>query len=472
MSRALIVTRRELVDMLRDWRILFPIIILSGVFPFIANWGAERLLNFVQQYGADIVGERLIPFLLLVVGFFPTSFSLIIALESFAGEKERRSLEPLLNSPLTDLQLYLGKMMASTIAPIFASLVGITVYLVSVFFNVSYVAPPILLILIFLLTSVQAIMMVAAAVVVSSLSTSVRAANLLASFIIVPVAFLLQLEAFLMFWARYNTLWLILIGMVLITIVLVRMGLNAFNREALLGTDIDEIDLGRSIGNIVRRVIARTQDGTRNAWQWYRQEVLAHLPKLLLPALVVLIFIGASLYIGLDYAARFPITADVANLDDWAETFPAIMGEFGLVGISGVGAVIVQNLRVLIVGLLLGIFTLGVAMLLLVMAPFAIIGFVFAQVINLGLDPALVYAAVLPHGVFEIPAVILAGATVLRLGGVLIAPTGRRSLGEVWTETLANVLRMWGVLILPLLIIVAVVEVFITPQIVLAVVGG
>ena len=46
--------------------------------------------------------------LLMVVGFFPISVSLVIALESFVGEKERHSLEPLLSSPLTDAELYLG----------------------------------------------------------------------------------------------------------------------------------------------------------------------------------------------------------------------------------------------------------------------------------------------------------------------------------------------------------------------------
>ncbi|MCZ7671251.1 MAG: hypothetical protein M5U34_31010 [Chloroflexi bacterium] len=39
-------------------------------------------------------------------------FPWIIALEVFVGEKERKSLEPLLATPLTDAQLYLGKMVA------------------------------------------------------------------------------------------------------------------------------------------------------------------------------------------------------------------------------------------------------------------------------------------------------------------------------------------------------------------------
>ncbi|HQA69579.1 MAG TPA: hypothetical protein PK801_14740, partial [Aggregatilineales bacterium] len=40
LSRAWIVTRRELVDMLRDWRITAPVLLLSLITPGLANWGA------------------------------------------------------------------------------------------------------------------------------------------------------------------------------------------------------------------------------------------------------------------------------------------------------------------------------------------------------------------------------------------------------------------------------------------------
>ncbi|MCC5691581.1 hypothetical protein, partial [Klebsiella pneumoniae] len=101
MSNALIITRREVRDSFRDWRIIAPIVILTFMFPFLAQFVAEQLTGFVAGYGAEIIGERTIPFLLMIVGFFPISISLVIALETFVGEKERRSLEPLLSTPLT-----------------------------------------------------------------------------------------------------------------------------------------------------------------------------------------------------------------------------------------------------------------------------------------------------------------------------------------------------------------------------------
>jgi ABC-type Na+ efflux pump permease subunit len=113
LSAALIITRREVRDSLRDWRIVTPIAILTLVFPFLMDFTANLAREFVVRYGGEnaIIAERLNPFLFMIVGFFPITFSLVIALETFVGEKERNSLEPLLATPISDTQLYLGKML-------------------------------------------------------------------------------------------------------------------------------------------------------------------------------------------------------------------------------------------------------------------------------------------------------------------------------------------------------------------------
>ncbi len=131
MSNALIITRREVRDSFRDWRIIGPIVTLTFLFPYLAQFVAGRFSDFVSGYGAEIIGERTIPFLLMIVGFFPISISLVIALETFVGEKERRSLEPLLSTPLTNTELYIGKTLAAMIPPLVSSFGGMAVYLSS-----------------------------------------------------------------------------------------------------------------------------------------------------------------------------------------------------------------------------------------------------------------------------------------------------------------------------------------------------
>ena len=132
------IARRELRDTMRDWRIVTPILVLTLVFPWLMNWTALLAVDFVEQRGATVIGERLIPFLLMIVGFFPVTFSLIIGLETFVGEKERRSIEPLLSMPITDLELYLGKMDSATALPLLGGLLGIAVYLAGLYLSIGY----------------------------------------------------------------------------------------------------------------------------------------------------------------------------------------------------------------------------------------------------------------------------------------------------------------------------------------------
>jgi ABC-type Na+ efflux pump permease subunit len=229
--RAWIIARRELRDTLRDWRIVSPIILLTLLFPWLMNWTAQLVIDFVQQRGATVIGERLIPFLLMIVGFFPISFSLVVALETFVGEKERRSIEPLLAMPITDLELYLGKVLSATALPLLGSVLGISVYLAGLYWSIGYTPPLELLVQIFVLNIISALVMVSGAVVVSSQTTSVRAANLLASFIIIPMALLIQGESVVMFWGSFDTLWIIALGLLVVMVILVRMGVKTFNRE-------------------------------------------------------------------------------------------------------------------------------------------------------------------------------------------------------------------------------------------------
>jgi len=190
---AFIITRREVRDQFRDWRIILPILALTIFFPGLMNFTAEKVIGYVQKFDVPLIGDRLIPFLLMIVGFFPISVSLVIALESFVGEKERRSIEPLLSTPLMDWQLYVGKLLAVFIPPLLASYIGIGVYLFAIYHQVGWLPDITLLIQVLALAAVQSMVMVSGAVVISTQTTSTRAANLLASFIVVPMAMLFLL---------------------------------------------------------------------------------------------------------------------------------------------------------------------------------------------------------------------------------------------------------------------------------------
>lgn len=470
LSRALIVTRREVRDIFRDWRIIAPIAILTVIFPSIANWGAGRMVAWMSEYGADLISDRLIPFLLMVVGFFPISFSLIIALESFVGEKERHSLEPLLATPLTDLQLYIGKMLSSTLPPLIGSFLGISVYLVGLFFNIGWIPSAKLLILILILTIMHGLVMVAGAVVVSSQATSVRAANLLASFIILPFAFLVQGEALIMFWANYDVLWWIVLGLGVLGIVLIRMGTQIFNREDMLGEEIDDLNLKGALRDWWKTLLHGDYTGPRRSlWRWYRDEVFRTTWRMRGAVLIILLALVAGWIIGMKYAEIYELPSGLTSSEEWGNRLEIVLHDLGLSGTRGILTFLDHNLRVLVVASILASVTLGVMAPIILMAPMGILGYFGASLGAIGMEPIIFWASVLPHSIVELPAAIIACAAALRLGTSILAPPPGKPVSVAWLGALADATRLWLTLILPLLILAAIVEVLITPQIVLAI---
>ena len=468
---ALIITRREIRDQFRDWRILVPILALTLFFPGLMNFTARETVEFVAKYGAEVIGDRLIPFLLMIVGFFPISVSLVIALESFVGEKERRSIEPLLSTPLTDLQLYLGKLFAVMLPPLLASYLGIGVYLFGVYRQVGWTPEPILLVQVVALTTVQSLLMVSGAVVISSQATSARAANLLASFIIVPTAMLLIGESMIMFWARYHILWWAIFGQVLIAGLLVRTGIAYFNREELLGRELDTLNL-RWGWHVFWNAFTGEAD---SFFDWWRLEIKAVLARLRLPVLLVtLVLIGASL-IGVQQANVFklpPTLIDPQNLEQGFMEGIEGLESLRFFAIRGIRWVWLHNLRVILLATALGLFSFGVVGLLVLMLPFIIIGYFTATAARAGIDPVTFLTAfVLPHGILEIPAIILAGAAIFRLGATLSTPAEGRTLGEALLISLADWVKV-VLVVAPLLLGAAILEVFVTPTVALRIFGG
>ncbi len=469
LAPALVITMREVRDQFRDWRIIFPVAGLTLFFPWLMNFTAAQAVGFVQKYGAPIVAERLIPFLLMIVGFFPLSVSLVIALESFVGEKERLSIEPLLSSPLEDWQLYIGKLLASMVPPLAASYMGIVVYLIGVYYKVGWRPPAILLVEVILLTTMQAIVMVSGAVVISAQTTSVRAANLLASFIIIPVALLIQGEAMIMFWARYSVLWWAIIGEGMVAVMLVRSGVAHFNREELLGRELDTLNIKWGW----RIFIKAFTGNARNLFDWYRREIPQTLRRLLIPMGITALLLIAGVWVGSTQAKVFVLPPGILNLKNLDQGFIQGLEEVRFFSAGGIGMVWLHNLRVIALAFVLGIFTFGVLGALIMMLPMVIIGYFMGNVAKVGLSPALFFTAlVLPHGILEIPALIIIGAAILQLGAVLLAPAEGKTIGEAWLMALADCAKVFFGLVLPLLLAAAALEVLVTPHVAVTLLGS
>lgn len=467
LHNALIVSRREVRDSLRDWRIMVPIFMLTLVFPLLANVMTRIFTGFFEENGAQDLLPALLPLMPMIVGFFPVSISLVIALETFVGEKERRSLEPLLSTPLTNTELYLGKSLAAMLPPLLASYTGIAIYMGTLILGKEQWRPePLLVLQIVMLTTVQALVMVTGAVVVSSQTTSTRAANLLASFIIIPMSILIMLEGTIMVQPhkRY-VLWYIVAGMLVTIVLLVRMGARIFNREELLGRALDQLNLKWAWKVFWAQVRGPVERFT--LWRWYRLSVFPALGRLRAGALIVWITLAGAFvggWIAAD-AYRLPLENVEANdehlLDNLQYWF-----EMGQNNPHLILTAFVHNTRILLAATIFAIFTFGVMALVLVMLPFGVLGFILAQVVHAGLSPLPFLMAIIPHGIAEIPAIVIAGAAAVRLGSIVTHPPDDVTAGEAWLRALGDAFKIGVALVTPLLLIAATLEVLLTPRVI------
>lgn len=473
-----ILMRRELRDTLRDWRMVLPIVLLTLVFPLIMTFTATAAQDFVARYGTPLIGERLIPFLLMIVGFFPISFSLVIALEAFVGERERKSLEPLLATPLTNGQLYLGKMLASIVPALLAAYLGISVYLLGLLIFQDWHPSLTLLVLVVALTTTEAIVMVSGAVVISTQATSVRAANLLASFIIIPMALLVQAESVIMFWAAYDVLWGIVVGLIVVDLILVRMGLSLFNREELLGREIDHLNPKGFIRKI-RSYWASAEPGGLGqrfslirmyrvhipaALRRLRGATLAVMAALIVGTLAAMLVVG-QLKLPPDLLATVRegfthLRADSFSASAFTSILPTANQNLFL-------AILKNNAGSLLLGGLLSMFSfgaLGIVMLLVAVAPIGLL----APIVGMaGLNPlTFLFAFIVPHGILELPAAVIATASAVRIGAALVSRQPKLTVGEGWLLAVIDFVKVFVFVVLPLLAVAALIEAYITPQVV------
>lgn len=459
-----LVARREFQDQFRDWRIVVPMFIMVSLFPFVADNTTHQAVNFMNRFGGGLILDRIIPFAILVIGFFPLSFTLIVALESFVGEKERGTIEPLLSSPLDDGDMYLGKLLVGVVTPLIFSYGSIGLYLLLLTRQPVKFPSLYMMTLILLLTFAHAVLMVSAAIVISVQATTIRAANLLASFVVVPVAFLLQGETVLIFWGNEGVLFFAVIGLTILAGLLIRLGLSHFKREYLLGREIDTLNF-KNMGKVFTQ---RVVGNAHSTWEWYRTEIPAAMRQLRVPLLIVIAvalitILGSYAYIVVEVPHQVAITP--ARIDEIRQNLGKSLNNLGLLRENIPAPILfLSNVRATILFLFAGMISFATFGVVLFMVNMALIGGVLGAASLIHFSPLAVFAvAVLPHGMFELTAVCLATAAVLKLGAVLVTPQPDKSLGEVFLLSLADWFRVFIGLVVPLLAIAAVVEVYITP---------
>jgi ABC-2 type transport system permease protein len=180
------------VLLLKEWResmrnkmvllgvILLPLILVgASVSMIIASQKEEPLAQIV------LFNSALMYFLLL-----PAIIPLAIAVYSIVGEKEQTTLEPLLATPITDIELFLGKALASAIPALIVNWISFGLFLILVRLFVGsallWLLTPPWLASVFGLSPLLALFSVGVTMIVSSRASDARAAYQFSSFAILP----------------------------------------------------------------------------------------------------------------------------------------------------------------------------------------------------------------------------------------------------------------------------------------------
>jgi uncharacterized membrane protein SpoIIM required for sporulation len=282
------------------------------------------------------------------------------------------------------------------------------------------------------------------------------------------MAFLIQGESIVMFWARYHILWWAILGLALIAGLLIRTGIAYFNREEMLGRELDTLNLRWAW----KRLKENFKGSAHSIAGWYLHELPTTLRDMRLPILASAIALGIGWAAGISLARQFQLPTELISFSKLESGFVEGLEVMRFYSPVGVGTVWLHNLRAVMIATLLGVFSFGVLGLIILMLPMTIIGYVAANVALAGSSPLPFLAAlVLPHGIFEIPAIVLAMAAILNLGATLTAPADGKTIGEAWLLAAAKWARMMIAVVLPLFLLAALVEVYITPQVAVLILG-
>jgi len=395
LRRADLVARRDLRDATSELRLILAMVALTLAIPLGSAIGIRALAYFG---GGTAVVDRLAVVGAFFVVFIPASFSLVLALEAFVGERERTTLEVLLSTPLKETEIYVGKVSAVLAVSLGLCYGGLLVYCIGLFPGLGYF-PLGVLVALALSTICQVAAMVAGAVIISLNAQTMRAANVMASFIILPMSVVLQAEAALILLGRPEFLWGFAALMIALAVVLLRMGLAGFSREALLAREV-------GLRKPLRRAIGAFRWSFNGRPGFVRLIWLRRLP-------IAVAAFGFAAGIGVGYLAGKtgavpgsvvkPVLSSLLNASGGATQGQEIFGIFG------------HNLGAFVLAPALAVFTAGLSGFALTFLP----GFLLGYAAGVS-SWSTAFAGVIPNGLVEVPAAIVAGGLAIHIGATAI----------------------------------------------------
>ncbi len=181
-----------------------------------------------------VINQFLVYFLMA-----PLALPIYIAAYSIIGEKQSRSLEPLLATPVRTWELLLGKAVAAVVPPVVAAWVSFGLFVVGARFLVTdaafaVIVSPGWILAMLILAPLFAMLSVLAGVIASSRMNDPRAAQQWSALFIIPVV---GMGMAMMFGVISANLWTLLLGALFVLLLdagALYLAVRLFQREVIL----------------------------------------------------------------------------------------------------------------------------------------------------------------------------------------------------------------------------------------------
>ncbi len=267
-QKAVLIFRKDWLEVRRNWQVMLPIVLIPLMFSVLlptmiialpslstvsgsSSGDMQTMIdNLPGNVRSEVLGmtdQQVLVYIMSVYFFapffliIPLTTSSVIASDSIAGEKERKTIEALLATPISDAELFLGKILVSFIPTMIVSVFSFVVYSVIVdvasfsLFHGRVLLPNLSwLMLIFGLSPTLALASIGLAVIVSTKVKGFKEAQQINGLLLIPILALLfgQISGAIIIGPQ---MILAMTGILVFADVIVfRLGTNRFNREEIL----------------------------------------------------------------------------------------------------------------------------------------------------------------------------------------------------------------------------------------------
>jgi ABC-type Na+ efflux pump permease subunit len=268
-NKVILIFKKDWREIRRNWQILLPILVipfmisvllpmfilstpsiismptssLSGIETLMKNLPKNiqteiREMNIQQALIYVMLQYFLAPFFLVI----PIMVSDVIASDSFAGEKERKTIEALLATPISDSELFMGKVLVAFIPAVIVTTASFLLYSVVVdlyslrLLNGKLILPNLTwLLLIFCLSPTVALTSIGLTVTISTKVKGFREAQQISAGVTIPVLFMLifgQVMGIVILGPQMIAL--LTISFLIVNFFLFSIGISLFEREEIL----------------------------------------------------------------------------------------------------------------------------------------------------------------------------------------------------------------------------------------------